>query len=242
MKHSFQDILYMDTETVALYPTYKQLPDIQKHLWDIKATKYIKNPDLNSIEKLYITKAGIHAEFSKVVCISLGYISNKGLQKLKVKSIISKNEIEILNEFKTLIDDYYKSRKHQAICGHNIKEFDIPFLSRRFLINGISIPSFINVQNKKPWEVNHFVDTLELWKFGDFKHYISLELLAETLGVHNSKPDMNGSKVHDVFYKEDNLVKIQTYCENDILTVAKVHQRLLNVTNFKISNDLVLEH
>jgi uncharacterized protein YprB with RNaseH-like and TPR domain len=107
------------------------------------------------------------------------------------------------------------------LCAHNGKEFDYPYLIRRILINGLEVPSILNLSGKKPWEVNH-IDTMELWKFGDYKHYTSLELLATVFGISSPKDDINGSDVGRVYWQENDLQRIVKYCQKDVVTIVNL--------------------
>ena len=220
-----KNILFIDVETVSLTSSYKELDDRLKPLWD-KKSSYM-NSDESSAE-LYFQKAGIYAEFGKIITIAAGffYLNEKSELTFKVKSFASKDEKEVLTEFKNLIETKYKNKK-LILCAHNGKEFDYPYICRRMLINNMIIPKQINLSGKKSWEVDH-LDTLEMWKFGDRKNFTSLELLASIFGIPSSKDGLDGSLVNNAFYKEDSLEKIARYCENDVLVTAQVFLKLNN--------------
>ena len=170
----------------------------------------------------YEQSAAIFAEFGRVVCISVGFIYQKnGEWYLRVKSFANKDEKTLLQEFAAMASRFLSTSEH-ALCGHNIKEFDVPYLCRRMLINGVGIPYAMQVAGKKPWET-HFIDTLELWKFGDFKNYTSLKVLTTLFGIPTPKDDIDGSLVGEVFYKEDNLPRIAVYCEKDVVATAQLY-------------------
>lgn len=219
---NLKNLLFIDIETVSLFETYDNLDPSLKLLWDKKAL-FISETD--TIESLYFEKAGIFAEFGKIITISMGYFFQKNDQMcFKLKSLYGEDEKKILNDFNSIIAN--KSNKDKLIlCAHNGKEFDYPYLCRRMLINNIPLPKALHQCSKKPWEVKH-LDTLEMWKFGDRKNYTSLELLATVLGIETSKDDMNGNMVNMVFYKEKNLNRIAAYCEKDVLVTAQVYLRL----------------
>ncbi len=208
-------ILFLDIETVPLVYQYQDLDTTTKELWD---KKWQYNKDI-SPEQQYL-KAGIYAEFAKVVCIGIGMFS-KG--KFSVSTIANENEAQILKQFSKLLTEHFNSTNH-TLCAHNGKEFDFPFLCRRFLINNIPLPGILRIQGLKPWEVKH-IDTLDLWKFGDYKHFTSLNLLAHVFGIPSPKDTMDGSMVAKTFYEEKALKKIADYCIKDVITLAKVYRR-----------------
>lgn len=220
-KAGLEKILFLDIETVPLVYKYNQLNDATRELWD-KKWQFYKEV---SAEQQY-TKAGIYAEFAKVVCIGLGYYAQN---KFRVKTIASANENEILLEFSELLKQHFNTENH-LLCAHNGKEFDFPFLCRRFLINNMPLPKVLQIQGKKPWEVKH-IDTLDLWKFGDVKNFSSLNLLAHVFGIPSPKDDMDGSMVGKTFYEENNLKKIETYCLKDVITLARVYNRFAGLGN-----------
>jgi len=204
-------ILFLDIETAPLVYKYENLQEPHKKLWDLKWQHHKEY----SPEQQY-AKAGIFAEFAKVICISVGYFNDN---EFRVKSFFGDDEKELLQQFKNLMEHQYSDPKY-LLCAHNGKEFDFPFLCRRMLVNGISIPKILQIQGKKPWEVPH-LDTMELWKFGDYKSYTSLQLLAATFNIPTPKDDIDGSQVARVYYEEKDLVRIKTYCVKDVVTVAR---------------------
>lgn len=221
---SFQNILFLDIETVPQYPDYNALPPEWKQLWDIKSGSLIKYHEGETNESLY-PRAGIYAEFGKIVCISCGVIQGSGAQrKIVIKSFAGDNEPLILQQFSDMLSKW-SAGEPKFLCAHNGKEFDFPYLCRRMIIHGMPIPGLLNISGKKPWEVNHF-DTLELWKFGDFKSYTSLNLLATTLGIPTPKDDIDGSMVWKVYWEEKNIQRIVTYCQKDVVTVAQILLRM----------------
>ena len=174
----------------------------------------------------FYERAGIWAEFGKIICISVGYFNFKGEQRSFRITSYHGEEPNILKQFKQLLMDHFGQAKH-LLCAHNGKEFDFPYIARRMIINGIDLPYKLDLFGKKPWEVPH-LDTMELWKFGDYKHYTSLKLLAHVLGIPSPKEDMDGSMVKDVFYEDNDLDRIISYCELDVVTTAQVFLRLRN--------------
>ena len=215
-------IIFLDIETVPLEYEFKNLPKRAIDLWD-KKTKYIQRYQEIDAEQAY-SKAGIYAEFGKIVCISAGYVTQeKKEQKLRIKSIFGKDEKKLLRGFNSLLNKTLK--ENYLLCAHNGKEFDFPFIGRRNLINGLTLPAQLDIAGKKPWEIPH-LDTMELWKFGDYKHFTSLKLLANILGIPSPKEDIDGSMVRQVYYEEKNLDRIITYCELDVVTTAQVFLKL----------------
>jgi DNA polymerase elongation subunit (family B) len=221
-----ENLFFIDIETVSCSENYELLTDEWKELWTEKINKAL--PENTTPEEYYPKRAGVMAEFAKVVCISFGHIKKEnGVQQLRVKSYYSENEKEILEKF---IDTVCQMQAKNTWCftGHNIKEFDIPFLCRRILINNISIPDCFNFQAMKPWDVP-VLDTLHLWRFGDYKHYTSLKLLAATLGVPSPKNDIDGSQVGTVYWADKDLQRIAIYCQKDVATVANIILRFKNL-------------
>jgi 3'-5' exonuclease len=215
------NILFLDIETVPETENFVELDTETQYLFEDK-TKYQRKEDFTAEE--FYERAGIWAEFGKIVCISVGYFSYKmGERQFRTTSFIG-DEPKILQDFKNLLTSHFAGQQH-ILCGHNAKEFDFPFIARRMIINGIILPEKLNLMGKKPWEINH-LDTLELWKFGDYKHYTSLKLLAKVLGIPTPKDDIEGSQVAEVFYKEKNIDRIVTYCEKDVITVAQIILKL----------------
>jgi uncharacterized protein YprB with RNaseH-like and TPR domain len=209
------NILFLDVETVPVVYDYKKLPKNMRELWDTRFRFVQKeNP-----EELY-KKAGVFAEFAKVICISVGYFNDS---TFRIKSFFGHDEKVILQDFAALLNKHF-NRKDNLLCAHNGKEFDFPFLCRRMLINGIKLPKTLNLAGKKPWEVPH-LDTLELWKFGDYKNYTSLNLLAAIFNIPTPKDDIDGSDVARVYWEEKNLQRIVVYCQKDVLTVAQIFLR-----------------
>ncbi len=208
-------ILFIDIETVPAYPTYADMPDNLQILWDQKAER-LKKSDNDTPDQLYV-KAGIYAEFGRIICISAGYFYN---QEFRLKSFYSDDEKLLLTEFNDLLNSHFNNRQH-LLCAHNGKEFDYPYIARRMLINGIHLPELLNIAGKKPWNISH-LDTMELWKFGDYKHYTSLVLLATIFGIPTPKDDIDGSDIAHVYWKEHNLERIATYCQKDVLTIAQL--------------------
>jgi len=215
---NLENILFLDIETVGSVASYDQLDPKMQLFWDKKANVIKKSPD-DSPEKCY-PLAGIYAEFGKIVCVSVAFLKG-GL--LRIKSFANDDEAQLLQEFAALLNTYFAKTYHR-LCAHNGKEFDFPYLCRRMLINGIAIPSVLNVVGKKPWETT-FLDTLEMWKFGDYKHYISLDLLAKIFEIPSPKDDIDGSMVHQIYWETRDLARIAKYCQKDVLTIVQLYLR-----------------
>ncbi len=217
------DILFLDIETVPQSPEFNTLPEEAQELWALK-TKYQRKDEYTPEQ--YYERAGIWAEFGLIVCISVGYfLQTQDGRTFRVRSFTGAEDA-LLREFSGLLESHFSERRH-LLCAHNGKEFDFPYLARRMIILGVPIPEKLLMFGKKPWEIPH-LDTMELWKFGDFKHYTSLKLMAYVLGIPSPKEDIDGSMVRDVYYEEKDLERIVHYCERDVITVAQVFLRLRN--------------
>ena len=217
----FEHVLFLDIETVPIHENFNQLSQDLQTLY-AKKTEYQRKEDYTPEE--FYERAGIWAEFGKIVCISVGYIIIKdGKRQFRITSFFGE-EKQLLLDFKKLVETHY-NKSHHLLCAHNGKEFDFPYIARRMIINGISLPRILNLFGKKPWEIPH-LDTLELWKFGDYKHYTSLKLLTTILNIPSPKDDIDGSQVKDVYYKEQDINRIVVYCEKDTIAVAQVLLKL----------------
>ncbi|WP_298532421.1 3'-5' exonuclease [uncultured Algibacter sp.] len=218
---NLENILFLDIETVPETQYFSDLDETKQALWDHKS-KYQRKEDYTAEE--FYDRAGIWAEFGKIVCISVGYFNIQGdLRKFRTTSFFG-DEIKILKDFKNLLETHFNQTKH-LLCAHNGKEFDFPYIARRILIHNIELPYKLNLFGKKPWEVPH-LDTLELWKFGDYKTYTSLKLMTNVLGIPSPKDDIDGSEVCRVFYEDQDIDRIVIYCEKDTIAVAQIFLRL----------------
>ncbi len=222
------NLFILDIETVPQFEDYDLLTSNWQSLWNEKISKTV--PENTSPQESYKQRAGILAEFGKIVCISTAFFWDDERKKtsLKVKSIYGDDEKKLLESFVLLCNKVFARNPHFQFAGHNIKEFDIPFICRRLIVNGLQLPEYLQIYERKPWEVKMF-DTLSWWKFGDHKNYISLHLLANVLGLQTSKVDMDGSMVQDVYYKEKNLRRIADYCEKDVIVTANVILKFLTI-------------
>ncbi|MFP2997820.1 3'-5' exonuclease [Spongiivirga sp. MCCC 1A20706] len=222
-KLQLENILFLDIETVPEHQKFEELTKEKQELFEAK-TAYQRKEEFTAYE--FYDRAGIWAEFGKIVCISVGYFVFRGdIRNFRVTSFHGE-ETQLLKAFKNLLETHYNRPQH-LLCAHNGKEFDFPYIARRMIINKIDIPFKLNLFGKKPWEVPH-IDTLELWKFGDYKHYTSLKLLTNILGIPSPKDDIDGSQVASVYYEEDNIDRIIEYCEKDTIAVAQILLRLRN--------------
>lgn len=216
---NLEHVLFLDIETVPQASGFDQLNDSAKTLWEHKA-QHLKKADNETAADIY-SRAGIYAEFGKIICISVGYFSKTGnSRQFRIKSFYGHHEAEILRQFSNLLNSHF-SRKESLLCAHNGKEFDFPYLSRRMLINGIKLPALLDTSSKKPWEVQH-LDTMELWRFGDYKSFTPINLLAHIFNIPSPKDDIDGSQVWHVYWNENNLDRIVAYCQKDVLTVAQL--------------------
>lgn len=219
----YEKILFLDIETVPQVYKFEQLDDKSKSLFEIK-NRFQIGPD-KSIEQIFDERGGILAEFGKIVCISVGMLrENRHEKTIRLKSFYHDDEQTLLRQFKQLLDDHYNTSLH-VLCGHNSKEFDIPYICRRMLINGVALPNILQISGKKPWEINH-IDTMELWKFGDFKTFTSLSLLCHVMDIPTPKDDISGADVARVYYEEQDLERIMVYCEKDVVALIQLYLRL----------------
>ncbi len=214
-----EDILFLDIETVPQCPDFEQLDEYTQRLWESKAAFLCK--DGQTPAEMY-ERAGIYAEFGKIVCISLGFMYKlpDGQTAFRLKSCFNEDESKLLNEFSETLKRFGMQHNVQ-LCAHNGKEFDFPYIARRMLINGMKLPDILDIAGKKPWEVS-FLDTMDLWRFGDYKSYTSLKVLTHVFGIPSPKDDIDGSQVANVFWKENDLLRIVRYCEKDVLAVAQL--------------------
>lgn len=224
LQFDLHKVLFLDIETVPGVWKYEDMEPTLQQLWDQKSAFMQKEGQTG--KDVYF-KAGIYAEFGKIVCITVGFIP-PGTDKfeLRLTSFFGDDEKKLLLDFKELLDKHYSSDTH-LLCAHNGKEFDFPWIARRMLINGIKLPYILDVHGKKPWEIKH-LDTMELWKFGDYKHFTSLNLLAHLFGIPTPKDDISGADVGRVYWEEQDLERIVTYCQKDVLTVAQLLLKLRN--------------
>jgi predicted PolB exonuclease-like 3'-5' exonuclease len=217
---NLSNVLFLDIETVSLTKTYHSLPERLQHHWQ-KKSSLLKSDE--PAEQLYFERAAIYAEFGKVLCIGVGGLLEHN-DKLKVRTLFHEDERELLLLFKSILENH-PAGKNLLLCAHNGKEFDFPYLCRRMLINEIALPEVLNISGKKPWEIQH-LDTLEMWKFGDYKNFTSLDLLAAVFDIPGSKSLMNGSEVNHEYYHQNNTEKILEYCREDVVVLAQLFLKI----------------
>lgn len=225
-------VLFLDIETVSAAPSFEQLDEKMQNLWKKKSDQLKRSED-ETPEMLY-NRAAIYSEFGKIVCISVGFFNGN---RFRIKSFYGHDEKEILSDFANLLNRHY-SHSDCLLCAHNGKEFDFPYIARRMLVNGIRLPSILQIAGKKPWEIRH-LDTMELWKFGDYKSYTSLELLCAIFDIPTPKDDINGSEVGRVYWEENDVERIKTYCQKDVISIAQIMRRYLGL---ELANEDLFEY
>jgi 3'-5' exonuclease len=211
------DVLFLDIETVPFVPSFDDASPTMQDLWDSKSKQFRREEE--NAENVW-QRAGIYAEFGKIICISVGIISGENPVKLRLKSFFGDDEKELLTQFSTMLSKFRPDHEIN-LCAHNGREFDFPYIARRMIVSGIKVPPILDNSGKKPWEVK-LLDTMDLWKFGDYKHFTSLNLLTNILGIPTPKDDIEGSMVASVYWDENDLKRIVIYCEKDVVAVAQV--------------------
>lgn len=231
--YDIYNILFIDIETAPCVQSFDDLSEELQELWRIKCRSFLKKAEdeieQDELEDLFSTRAGIYAEFGKIICISVGFLTRQQDQSepiLRLKSYANHLEASLLEDFSELLNRHFNSPDKFAICGHNIKEFDVPYICRRLLINQLPLPKMIDIAGKKPWETKHLLDTLEMWKFGDIKNYTSLRLLCAVFDIPSPKDDISGADVGRVYWEERDLERIAIYCEKDVLATVQLFLRL----------------
>lgn len=217
-----ENLIFLDIETVSQKARFDELDETWQELWTIKTGMLNRRSDTEATPDERYNEAAIYAEFGKIICISVGAFRKQsdGSMKFHLKSFAGDDEKQLLIEFADMLNKRQEKGAFQ-LCAHNGKEFDFPYIARRMTINKLKLPAAIDTAGKKPWEVNH-LDTMELWKFGDFKSFTSLKLLAAAFGIPSPKDDIDGSQIYHVYWNEKDLPRIVTYCQKDVLTVAQV--------------------
>ena len=234
------NLIYIDIETVPQKSSFQQLSETMQSLWAIKhSTLKIEN---ETAEEGYLKRAGVYSEFAKVICISIGFFrfdKDRLRNQFRVKTISGDDEKELLENFLTTIAKSFSEPERFHFCGHNIREFDLPFICRRLLVQGLGLPEILDLSGKRPWEVQD-IDTLQLWKFGDFKNYTSLRLLSEILGIPSPKEDIEGKDVCRVYWEEHGLPRIVEYCQRDVVTVARLLLRFKGEKSILADEDVIV--
>lgn len=235
---NLQDILFLDIETVPCIKDYNDLTDEMQWLWDKKSER--TRVEDQTAADAWFQRAGIFAEYGKIVCISVGIMHRTdGEWHFRLRSFANDDESKLLRDFSHMLTTHFSSQ-YKRLCGHNGKEFDFPYICRRMLINKVSIPPILQIQGKKPWEILH-LDTLDLWKFGDYKNYTSLRLLAALFEIPTPKDDIDGSEVAGVYWNDNDLPRIVTYCEKDVVTTARVFLRMMGLED-EIKDENISRH
>ena len=231
--YDLYNTLFLDIETAPCVQDYEELNEEMQELWALKCSTMLKRPleeiEQDELDELFRNRAGIYSEFGKIICISVGFLTknpetNEPL--LRLKSFASHTEAIALDDFSGLLQKHFNNPDKFAICGHNIKEFDVPYICRRSLINQLPLPRMLDIAGKKPWETKHLLDTLEMWKFGDIKNFTSLRLLCAVFDIPSPKDDISGADVGRVYWEERDLERIATYCEKDVLATVQLFLRL----------------
>lgn len=216
-QYDLGNLMVLDIETVPQYRDFDEMPAHFQKLWELK-TQYQRKEETPDV---FYERAGIWAEFGKIICISVGIFTGGKKMGLRIKSFSSHDEKVILDDFSALLNSQPPAL---ILCAHNGKEFDFPYICRRMLINGVKIPAQLEISGRKPWEINH-LDTMELWKFGDYKNYTSLNLLTAIFNIPTPKDDIDGSQVGHVYWMENDLDRIAIYCEKDVIATAQLLRR-----------------
>lgn len=245
---NLEHLLFLDIETVAGAKCYDDLPERMQQLW-IKKSSFLLRKESFPKESFWrdiYERAGIYAEFGKIVSIALGFFKKDGGElQLRIKDISLHDEKVLLEEFKSIIDSFGNSSERSPsdktlkLCAHNGKEFDFPYIARRMIVNGIKLPDCLNLAGKKPWEIPH-IDTMDLWKFGDYKNFTSLDLLAAILDIPTSKDDIDGSQVNEVYYRQNDLERIGHYCKKDVSVLAQVYLKLVQAEPIRQDQIVIL--
>ncbi len=235
-KLDIANVLFLDIETVSGYSAYDELPERLQKLWQLKCRSVLRQYDEpieeDQAREAYQDRAGIFAEFGKIVCISVGIVVRDPKTKalgVRLKSFANNDEKQLLLDFAGMVEQYYNNPTKHYFCGHNVREFDIPYICRRMVIHQLPLPNVLNIAGKKPWETKHLLDTLELWKFGDYKHYTSLNLLTAIFDIPSPKDDIDGSEVGRVYWEETDLDRIAKYCEKDVIAVIQLLLRYMRL-------------
>ncbi|MEY3422939.1 MAG: hypothetical protein RIR48_3268 [Bacteroidota bacterium] len=241
-KNFLKRCLFIDIETVPAFESFQATPEPIRELWTQKASQLRKQATGADAElsdgEFYEMKAGIFSEFAKIVCISMGFLhfDDGNPSYVRIKSLAGNDEHMILDDFSRLLINHYNDPENSRICGHNIKEFDIPFICRRLLINQVRFPPLLDISGKKPWQTSHILDTMDMWRFGDYKNYTSLNLLAAVLGINSPKDDIDGSMVGKTYWKDEDIDRIVNYCQKDVVTVIQVMMKFAGLPLFSPDN------
>jgi 3'-5' exonuclease len=224
-------ILFLDIETVGGCKNYqsckKDNPKIAKQF-----LKYIdwfqkRFPEDSSltVDEIFLRRASLVPEFSKIICVSAAFVTDK--DEVKIQSFFGDDERQLLKDCQKLLDrcgklDFY-------LCGHNLKNFDIPMLAKRMIINGIMPPSILPSYDTKPWEIKA-IDTKEIWQYGAYTSIGSLDLLCSTMDIPTPKNgEVSGDNVHKSYWEDNKLKEIEDYCQKDVLVLIDIIKKLKNL-------------
>ena len=226
--HQIRSVLFLDIETVSRAKSFNDLDETWQELWTQKHNTFFSNDE--SPEVSYQNRAAIYAEFGKVICVSLGFFSRdkeSGEDVFRTKSFFESDEKALLRSLASLMNKSFPDHNDWQLCGHNVREFDVPYLCRRMMANGVPLPDLLDISGRKPWELN-VIDTMQLWKFGDYKNFTSLKLMAATFGIPSPKDDIEGKDVGRVYWHEKDMPRIVNYCQRDVVTVARILLKMRN--------------
>ncbi|MVT11574.1 ribonuclease H-like domain-containing protein [Chitinophaga tropicalis] len=224
---SLDQLLLLDIETTPAFEAFDKLPDTMQLLWQDKIAKTA--PESGNWADAYADRAGLYAEFGKIICISVGFFhAEGGRYQLRMKSFYNDDEKVVLSGFLELINKFHIKNPRFQFAGHNIREFDIPFICRRSVIHQLSLPVPLQLHGLKPWEVP-MLDTMHLWRFGEMKNYTSLKLLTAVLGIPTPKDDIDGGMVGKVYWQDKDLERIVNYCQKDVVAVGQLLMRFKGV-------------
>jgi 3'-5' exonuclease len=222
-KVQLEKVLFLDIETVPQVYSFPDVDEETRYLFESKTRFMIS--DEKPVSQVYNERAGIYAEFGKIICISVGFVHQTRTGKeIRMKSFYHDDETVLLKQFCQLLENNFNTPYH-ILCGHNAKEFDFPYICRRLLINGMKLPSILDIAGKKPWEISH-LDTMELWKFGDYKSFTSLALLCHIFQIPTPKDDITGADVARVYFEEQDLERIKVYCEKDVIALIQLFLKM----------------
>jgi 3'-5' exonuclease len=241
------NILFLDIETVPHVADFEEMNEEMQELWAIKARNLLRKSEdemhFDEIADTFNTRAGIYSEFGKIICISVGFLTRQPDSSeplLRLKSFSNHMEASVLEDFSEILNKFFNNPDKHALCGHNIKEFDIPYICRRMMLNQLPFPRMLDIAGKKPWETKHLLDTLELWKFGDIKNFTSLRLLAAIFGFPSPKDDISGSDVARVYWEDRDLDRIASYCEKDVLATVQLFLKMRRLPILKPSQVVIV--
>jgi len=224
-------ILFVDIETVGAEKDWdtlvKNKPDLAYQFetyLDWFQKRFPEDAD-KDVSEIFVNRSALVPEFGKIVCISFGSVNEDGTHKLG--SFYGHDEYDILRKTQKVLVG--ANKRNMYLCGHNVKGFDIPYMAKRMIINGIMPPALLPGHDVKPWE-KRAIDTKELWQYGNYGQLASLELMCLMLGVDNPKTsEVTGNKVHNAFWIDNNIDGIVKYCEKDVDVLIDVMEKLLNL-------------